>query len=357
MIIGVPTEVKDSELRVGMTPVGVRELHDRGHTVLVQSGAGVGSGFPDEDYTTAGARIVDSADATWGEADLVVKVKEPVASEYARLRSDLTLFAYLHLAAVPDLTRALLDVGTSAIAYETVQLPDRSLPLLAPMSEIAGRLSVQAGVHHLMAPGGGRGILPGGVPGTARAHVVVIGGGVAGTNAAEMAVGLGAHVTVIDTSLPRLRQLDERFAGRIDTRVSTRTTIAEAVASADLVIGSVLIPGSAAPKLVTLDMVADMRTGSVLVDVAVDQGGCFEGTHPTTYSEPTYRVHGSVYYAVANMPGAVPLTSTVALTNATLPYTLTLAQHGTDAALDRDPALRAGLSTARGEIIDPRISL
>lgn len=355
MIIGVPTEIKDSERRVGMTPTGVDELSAHGHRVLIQSGAGVGSGFGDDAYRAAGAEIVAEAADVWGGADLLVKVKEPIAPEYGFLRSDLTLFTYLHLAAAPALTTALLDAGTTAIAYETVQLPDRSLPLLAPMSEIAGRLSVQVGAQQLLGPAGGRGILLGGVPGTPRGRVVVIGGGVAGTHAAQMAVGLGAHVTIVDLSIPQLRRLDERFDGRVDTRVSTRSTIADLVADADLVIGSVLVPGAAAPKLVTLDMVERMRPGSVLVDIAVDQGGCFEGTHATTHTDPTYRVHDAIYYAVANMPGAVPLTSTLALTNATLRYTLALADRGTGAALEADASLRAGLSIRGGKVIDTRI--
>ncbi|GAA3031846.1 alanine dehydrogenase [Microbacterium dextranolyticum] len=355
MIIGVPAEIKDSERRVGMTPTGVDELVARGHRVLVQRGAGEGSGFSDEAYVAAGADLGADAADVWSAADLLVKVKEPIAPEYAFLRRDLTLFTYLHLAADRELTRALQDAGTTAIAYETVQLPDRSLPLLAPMSEIAGRLSVQVGAQQLLGPAGGRGILLGGVPGTPRGRVVVIGGGVAGTHAAQMAVGLGAHVTIVDVSIPRLRVLDEQFGGRVDTRVSSRSVISDLVADADLVIGSVLIPGAAAPKLVTLDMVARMRAGSVLVDIAVDQGGCFEGTHATTHTDPTYRVHDAMYYAVANMPGAVPLTSTLALTNATLRYTIALAEHGVDAALAADPSLAAGLSIRGGEIVDTRI--
>lgn len=355
MIVGVPAEIKDNERRVGMTPIGVRELTDRGHRVIVQASAGAGSGFDDPAYLAAGAQIAANADEVWGEAELLVKVKEPIAAEYSRLREDLTLFAYLHLAADPRLTDALLNAGTTAIAYETVQLADRSLPLLAPMSEIAGRLSIQAGAQQLTAPAGGRGLLLGGVPGTPRAHVVIIGGGVAGTHAAEMAVGLGSRVTIVDSSIPRLRHLDERFAGRVDTRASSRTVIAELVADADLVIGSVLIPGAAAPKLVTSEMVAQMREGSVLVDVAVDQGGCFEGTHPTTHSDPTYRVHDAIFYAVANMPGAVPRTSTLALTNATLTYTLAIAALGATEAMSRDAALHAGLSTRAGVLEDPRV--
>lgn len=356
MIIGIPTERKNNERRVAMTPAGVRELTDRDHRVLVEEGAGVGSGFTDAAYLEAGATIVADTDRVWGEADTIVKVKEPIADEHRHLRAGLTLFAYLHLAAEPALTDALATSGTTAIAYETVQLPDRSLPLLAPMSEIAGRLSVQAGAHHLTAPEGGSGRLLGGVPGAERAHVLVIGGGVAGTNAAQMAIGLGARVSVVDSSIPQLRRLDDRFGNRIDTLASNRTTIANAVADADLVIGSVLIPGAAAPKLVTLDMVERMRAGSVLVDIAVDQGGCFEGTRATTHADPVYPVHDSIYYAVANMPGAVPLTATAALTNATLPFVLRLAESGTDAAIASMPALAAGLSVHGGRVVDERVA-
>jgi alanine dehydrogenase len=352
MRIGIPTEIKNNESRVAITPAGVDALVGNGHDVLVQAGAGLGSRISDDDYAAAGARIVTEAADVWGEAELLVKVKEPIAAEYGFLRPDLTLFAYLHLAADASLTRALMDAGTTAVAYETVQLPDRSLPLLVPMSEVAGRLSIAVGAHSLMRPEGGRGMLLGGIAGTPRANVVVIGGGVAGEHAAANALGLGAQVTVLDVSLPRLRELERRYGGALQTRASTRYAVAEAVADADLVIGSVLIPGAAAPKLVTLDMVADMKPGSVLVDIAIDQGGCFEGSHPTTHDDPTFAVHRSLYYCVANMPGAVPETSTRALTNATLPYIQRIAGQGWDAASAADQALAKGLNVRGGRIVN-----
>ncbi|MGW8482284.1 alanine dehydrogenase [Microbacterium sp. NPDC055903] len=348
MLIGVPTEVKNNEFRVGLTPAGALELVHHGHEVRIQAGAGEGSGYPDALYAAAGAVVTD-VDGAWG-ADLVIKVKEPIAVEYPRLRADQTLFTYLHLAADRPLTDALLASGTTAIAYETVQLPDRSLPLLAPMSEVAGRLSIQVGGAELMKGRGGRGVLLGGVPGTPKANVVVIGAGVAGESAARMALGMNADVTVLDVSIPRLRQIDAVYGGRIKTLRSNAYTIAEELTRADLVIGSVLIPGAAAPKLVTVDMVAAMAPGSVLVDIAIDQGGCFEGSRPTTHDEPTFPVEGSLYYCVANMPGAVPRTSTQALTNATIPYATALADLGTDAAFTRHPELAAGLSTRGGEL-------
>lgn len=350
MKIGTPTEIKNNENRVGITPAGAHELTHHGHRVLVQSGAGTGSGFTDEAYRTAGATVLTSADEVWAESDLLIKVKEPVETEYPRLRAGQILFTYLHLAASRACTDALLDAGTTAIAYETVQLGDHSLPLLAPMSEVAGRLAVQAGGYHLMRAAGGTGILLGGVPGTPRARVLVIGGGVAGEHAAANALGMGADVTVADISLPRLRELDRRFDGRIHTRYSTRYEIADQVARADLVVGSVLVPGAAAPTLVTDDMVAAARPGTVFVDIAIDQGGCFAGSHPTTHDDPTFTVHDCLYYCVANMPGAVPRTSTRALTNATLPYVLALADEGGMAALDADPALAKGLTTHAGEL-------
>jgi alanine dehydrogenase len=346
MLIGVPTEVKSNESRVAATPSGVHELVGHGHRVLVQRGAGVGSSLTDEEYESAGAELVESADDVWGEAELILKVKEPVETEYGRIRPGQVLFTYLHLAADRPLTEALLASGATAIAYETVQSADRSLPLLSPMSEIAGRLSVQAGAEHLLKPHGGRGVLLGGVTGTPRGKVVILGGGVAGENAATMAVGLHADVTVFDIALPRLRALDARFGGRVQTLRSSPYEIAARLRDADLVIGSVLIPGAAAPKLVTDAMVADMRPGSVLVDIAIDQGGCFEGSRPTTHDDPTFAVHGSRYYCVANMPGAVPQTSTVALTNATLPYALALADQGWEAAVAGDEALRAGVNVS-----------
>ncbi|MGU3409725.1 alanine dehydrogenase [Microbacterium sp. M1A1_1b] len=356
MRIGVPTEIKNNEFRVAATPAGVAELTMHGHQVLVQAGAGDGSSFPDAEYQVAGATIVPSASQVWEQAELVLKVKEPVASEYASIRPGQVLFTYLHLAADRPLTDALIASGATAIAYETVQLPDRSLPLLSPMSEIAGRLSTQVGANHLMRAHGGRGLLLGGVPGTPKGRVVVIGGGVAGEHAAAMALGLGADVTVFDISLPRLRALDARFDGRITTLRSSTHAIASALRDADLVIGSVLIPGASAPKLVTDAMVADMRPGSVLVDIAIDQGGCFEGSRPTTHDDPTFRVHDAVYYCVANMPGAVPRTSTISLTNATLPYALAIADQGWEQALEADAALARGLNVHAGQVTNEAVA-
>ncbi|MFS0895419.1 alanine dehydrogenase [Microbacterium sp. 179-I 3D3 NHS] len=350
MKIGVPTEVKNNENRVALTPAGADQLVREGHRVLVQSGAGVGSGISDEAYRRAGAGIVASAGEAWGEADLVIKVKEPIAQEYAFLRPELILFTYLHLAADKALTEALVAAGTTAVAYETVQLPDRSLPLLIPMSEIAGRLSVTVGSASLMRSAGGRGVLMGGIAGAPRAKTVVIGGGVAGEHAAANALGLGSQVTVVDISLPRLRELEHRYGGALQTRASSRYDIAEELTGADLVIGSVLIPGAAAPKLVTDEMVAVMKSGSVLVDIAIDQGGCFEGSRPTTHDEPTFAVHDSLYYCVANMPGAVPETATRALTNATLPYVSAIAGKGWQRAASEDPALAKGLNIQGGRI-------
>jgi alanine dehydrogenase len=356
MLVGVPTEIKNNEYRVAATPSGVHELVSRGHRVLVQSGAGVGSSFSDAEYAIAGAEIVATATEVWAAAELILKVKEPVASEYRLIRDGQILFTYLHLAADRPLTEALVASGATAIAYETVQLPDRSLPLLSPMSEIAGRLSVQAGAQELLRPAGGRGLLLGGVPGTPRGNVVVIGGGVAGEHAAAMAVGLQAHVTVVDISVPRLRQLDARFGGRVDTRRSSGFEIAALFAEADLVIGSVLIPGAAAPKLVTDAMVASMKPGSVLVDIAIDQGGCFEGSRPTTHDEPVYRVHNSTYYCVANMPGAVPQTSTIALTNVTLPYAVAIADRGWEGATASDAALALGVNVQGGRVVNAAVA-
>ncbi|GEK84293.1 alanine dehydrogenase [Frigoribacterium faeni] len=356
MRVGVPTEIKNNENRVAITPAGVDALVRRGHEVLVESGAGVGSRILDADYLAAGATIVATAAEVWSGADLLLKVKEPIAAEHPLLREGQVLFTYLHLAADRELTEALVASGTTAVAYETVQLPDRSLPLLQPMSEVAGRLSITVGAYQLMRASGGRGTLLGGVPGTPRAKVVVIGGGVAGEHAAANALGLGADVTVIDLSLPRLRALEARFDGRIQTRPSTPLEIAAQVREADLVIGSVLIPGAAAPKLVTDEMVASMKSGAVLVDIAIDQGGCFEGSHPTTHDDPTFAVHDAVYYCVANMPGAVPETSTRALTNATLPYVVALADRGWRAATAADPALAAGVNVHAGAVTNAGVA-
>ena len=356
MNVGVPTEIKNNENRVALTPAGTHELVRRGHVVQVQAGAGRGSGFDDDAYRIAGARIVDTAEEVWGSADLLIKVKEPIEPEYALMRPDLTLFTYLHLAASKPCTDALLAAGTTAIAYETVQLPDRSLPLLSPMSEVAGRLSAQVGAYHLLRPQGGTGVLMGGVPGTPKAKVVVIGGGVAGEHAAANALGMGADVTILDVSIPRLRQLEVRFGGAVHTRASTTYEVAEQVETADLVIGSVLIPGAAAPKLVTDAMVKSMKPGALLVDIAIDQGGCFEHSRPTTHDAPTYAVHDTLYYCVANMPGAVPVTSTRALTNATLPYVAALADKGWRDALRADAALANGLSTHAGHITSAAVA-
>lgn len=350
MRVGIPTEVKNHEDRVAITPAGVHELVRNGHEVFVQAGAGQASGFEDAAYVTAGATMLATAEQVWAAGDLLLKVKEPIASEYHLLRKDQVLFTYLHLAASKDCTDALVKAGTTAIAYETVQLADRSLPLLQPMSEVAGRLSAQIGAYQLMSSIGGSGVLMGGVPGTPKAKVVVIGGGVAGENAAAIALGMHADVTIIDLSLPRLRQIDALYGGAIKTRTSTSYEIAEQLKDADLVIGSVLIPGAKAPKLVTDEMVKGMKPGSVLVDIAIDQGGCFEGSKPTTHDNPTFKVHNSIYYCVANMPGAVPATSTRALTNATLPYVIALANKGFKQALRDDAALAKGLNTHQGKI-------
>ncbi|MEO4037767.1 alanine dehydrogenase [Micrococcaceae bacterium Sec6.3] len=349
MLIGVPTEVKNNEFRVALTDGGVLELARRGHEVLVQAGAGVGSGITDEAYGEAGAQLVESADEVWERAELLLKVKEPVAEEHHRLRRGQVLFTYLHLAADAEGTRALLDSGTTAIAYETVTR-GRALPLLAPMSQVAGRLAPTAGAYHLTQAQGGSGVLLGGVPGTRRGRVAVIGAGVAGENAAVVAAGMGADVTVLDINLERLAQLDATHNGRFRTLASSHLSIAETVADADLVIGSVLIPGATAPKLVTAEMVEAMRPGTVLVDIAIDQGGCFEGSHATTHQHPTYRVGEQVYYCVANMPGAVPQTSTAALTNATLPYILKIADAGWRAALSSDEGFAAGLNAHEGSL-------
>ncbi|MFD5659459.1 alanine dehydrogenase [Streptomyces hirsutus] len=349
--VGIPREVKNNEFRVSITPAGVHELVRHGHQVVIERGAGVGSSIPDGEYIAAGGQILDTADEVWAAADLLLKVKEPVAEEYHRLRKDQTLFTYLHLAASRECTNALLASGTTAIAYETVELPGRALPLLAPMSEVAGRLSAQVGAYHLMRAGGCRGVLPGGVPGVPAGRAVVIGGGVSGWSAAQIAVGMGFHVTLLDKDINKLREADRVFGTKIQTVVSNTFELEKACIEADLVIGAVLIPGAKAPKLVTNDLVSRMKSGSVLVDIAIDQGGCFEDSRPTTHAEPTFTVHDSVFYCVANMPGAVPNTSTYALTNATLPYIVELANRGWVEALRRDPALAKGLNTHDGEVV------
>jgi len=352
MIIGVPKEIKKDENRVSLTPAGARELSGAGHQVLVEQGAGVGSSINDSDYVANGATIIKNADDVWAESELILKVKEPVSDEYHRLsaRKNQVLFTYLHLAASRECTDALVKAKNVAIAYETVRLRDNSLPLLTPMSEVAGRMAPLMGAHHLMRPGGGRGTLIGGVPGVVPANVVVIGAGVAGLAAASMAVGLHAHVKVLDRNLDRLRQVDIHFDGRVQTIASSTLTLEEACLDADIVIGAVLVVGAKAPKLVSNELVARMRPGSVLVDISVDQGGCFEDTRPTTHSDPTFKVHESIFYCVANMPGAVPHTSTHALANATLPYTLELARHGWREAVIADDALAEGVNVVDGSV-------
>jgi alanine dehydrogenase len=350
MKVGVPREVKNREYRVAITPAGVHELARHGHEVVIEAGAGVGSSIPDEDFTAAGAKILPTADDVWQTADLVLKVKEPVAEEYHRMRRDQVLFTYLHLAASRPCTDALMSSGITSIAYETVQLPDRSLPLLAPMSEVAGRMAPQVGAHHLQRDGGGRGVLMGGVSGVYAAKVVVLGAGVSGMNAAAIALGMQAEVLLLDLNISRLREADAIYQGHLQTVASNTYEIERAVIDADLVIGAVLVPGARAPKLITNDLVARMKPGSVLVDIAIDQGGCFEASRPTTHDDPTYRVHDSVFYCVANMPGAVPHTSTYALTNVTLPYITAIADQGWQGALRANPALALGLSTHDGAV-------
>jgi len=347
--IGVVREIKTDEHRVALTPAGARELVRRGHEVVVEEEAGLGSAFADDAYVAAGARIA-SVDDAWAEAELLLKVKEPIASEFARLRDDLVLFTYLHLAADEPLTRALVDSGVTAVAYETVETEERQLPLLAPMSEVAGRLATQMGAWALEKPQGGRGILLGGVPGVPPAKVLVIGGGIVGYNAALIAVGMQADVWVLDKSVERMRDLEMMLDSRITLAMSTELQIQESVRDADLVIGAVLIPGARAPKLITRGMLPTMKPGSVLVDVAIDQGGCAETSRPTTHSDPTYVVDGVVHYCVANMPGAVPISSTKALTNVTLPYVEAIAKHGLAAAVARDPALARGVNVLGGKV-------
>ncbi|GGO05772.1 alanine dehydrogenase [Microbispora bryophytorum] len=355
MKIGVPAEVKNHEYRVAATPAGVHELVRHGHEVDVQRGAGLGSHITDEEYLAAGAKLVETADEVWAESEMILKVKEPIAEEYRRLRADQILFTYLHLAASRPCTDALLAAGTTAIAYETVQVGG-NLPLLAPMSEVAGRLAPQVGAYNLMRFNGGRGVLPGGVPGVAPAKVVVIGGGVSGLNAAQIAVGMGAEVTILDVNIDRLRFIDAIYQGRLKTLVSTSYAIERAVLEADLVIGAVLIPGAKAPTLVSNELVSRMKPGSVLVDIAIDQGGCFEDSRPTTHDQPTFRVHESVFYCVANMPGSVANTSTYALTNATLPYAVKLADKGWKDALRGDAALGLGLNTHAGVLTNEPVA-
>jgi alanine dehydrogenase len=356
MDIGIPTETKNNEFRVAITPSGVTELTRRGHEVLIQAGAGEGSAIADSDFKAAGAQLIATAEDVWAEADLVLKVKEPTPIEYSRMRRNQTLFTYLHLAASQACTEALLASGTTSIAYETVQTGDGALPLLAPMSEVAGRLSAQVGAYHLMRTHGGRGVLMGGVPGVEPAKVVVIGGGTAGYNAARVADGMGAAVTVLDVNINKLRELDTAFAGRVQTRYSTALELEEAMKRADLVIGAVLLPGAKAPKLVSNSLVANMKPGAVLVDIAIDQGGCFEDSHPTTHDDPTFAVHDTLFYCVANMPASVPKTSTFALTNATMPYAIELADNGWQAACRSNPALAKGLSTHDGALLCQRVA-
>jgi alanine dehydrogenase len=348
MIIGVPKEVKDHESRVGITPAGVKALVDAGHKVLVETKAGELSAFTDEDYQHAGAEIVGSAHDTWRLADMVVKVKEPVEKEYAHFREGLVLFTYLHLAPLPELTNALLNKKVTGIAYETIRDKQNTLPLLTPMSEVAGRMSVQVGATYLEKERGGRGLLLGGVPGVPPANVCIIGGGIVGTNAAKIALGMGAKVTIVDMNLNRLRELDDIFNGRLYTLASNSYNVARAVQEADLLIGGVLIPGAAAPKIVTKEMVSKMKKGAVVVDVAIDQGGCVETARPTTHSNPSYEVNGVVHYCVTNMPAAVPNTSTLALTNATFPYVMKLARLGVKAGLQSDAGFAEGVNTYDG---------
>ncbi|MDI1465255.1 alanine dehydrogenase [Catellatospora sp. KI3] len=351
MKVGIPREVKNHEYRVAITPAGVHEFVRNGHDVVIETGAGLGSSITDAEYTAAGARILDTADEVWEQAELVLKVKEPIAEEYHRMREGQVLFTYLHLAASKECTDALITQKVTGIAYETVETADRALPLLAPMSEVAGRLAPQVGAYHLMKFAGGRGVLPGGVPGVRPAKAVVIGAGVSGLNAATIAHGLGFEVTVLDKNIKKLREVDQQFAGQVRTVMSNAFELENAVLEADLVIGAVLVPGAKAPTLVSNNLVSRMKPGSVLVDISIDQGGCFEDSHATTHANPVYKVHESIFYCVANMPGAVPHTSTYALTNVTLPYAVELANHGWREALRRDPALALGLNTHAGEIV------
>jgi alanine dehydrogenase len=356
MRVGVPTEVKNNEYRVAITPAGVHELTRHGHDVLVQAGAGTGSSITDDEFTAAGAKIASSAEDVWQDSELILKVKEPIAIEYDRMQPGQVLFTYLHLAASRDCTRALLNGKVTGIAYETVQLSNGTLPLLAPMSEVAGRLAPQVGAYHLMRQGGGRGTLMGGVSGVYAAKVVVIGAGVSGMNAAAIALGMQAEVLLLDRNIDKLREADRIYQGHLQTVASNAYEVERAVLDADLVIGAVLVPGAKAPTLISNELVSRMRPGSVLVDIAIDQGGCFEDSRPTTHAEPTFRVHNSVFYCVANMPGAVPNTSTYALTNVTLPYALSLANRGWREALKADPALALGLNTHDGMITNAPVA-
>lgn len=356
MRVGVPAELKDYEFRVAITPAGVAELCRRGHDVLIESGAGEGSAIGDADFKAAGAQLITTAEQVWADADLVLKVKEPIPAEYNRMRRDQTLFTYLHLAASRSCSDALLAARITSIAYETVQTADGALPLLAPMSEVAGRLSAQVGAYHLMRTHGGRGVLMGGVPGVDPTNVVIIGGGTAGRNAARVANGMGANVTVLDVQIDKLRGLDSSFAGRIHTRYSSAYELEDAVRQADLVIGAVLVPGAKAPRIVSNSLVAQMKPGAVLVDIAIDQGGCFEDSRPTTHHDPTFAVHDTLFYCVTNMPAAVPTTSTSALTNATMPYVVKLADQGWRVACRSDPALAKGLSTHDGVLLSEQVA-
>ncbi|RAX45291.1 alanine dehydrogenase [Arthrobacter sp. AQ5-06] len=355
MKIGIPKEIKSHEYRVAVTPAGVHELVAHGHDVFIEAGAGAGSSISDDAYTVAGATILQTADEIWAAADLLLKVKEPIAAEYHRMRPDLTIFTYLHLAADEACTRALLDAGSTSIAYETVQLDDGSLPLLFPMSEVAGRLAPLVGAQCLTRPEGGRGVLIGGVSGVAPARVVIIGAGVSGMNAVAVAAGMWADVVLFDKNVDKLRAADRMYQGRVRTLAANQLAIEQEVIQADLVIGAVLVPGAKAPKIISNELVSRMKPGSVLVDIAIDQGGCFEDSHPTTHQEPTFRVHGSVFYCVANMPGAVPHTSTYALTNVTLPYVLQIADKGVERAVAENAALRAGLSTLGGRLTNAAV--
>ncbi|MEV0461067.1 alanine dehydrogenase [Catellatospora methionotrophica] len=350
MKVGIPREVKNHEYRVAITPAGVHEFVRNGHDVVIETGAGLGSSITDAEYVAAGATILSTADEVWAGAELILKVKEPIAEEYHRMREGQVLFTYLHLAASKECTDALMTQKVTGIAYETVETADRALPLLAPMSEVAGRLAPQVGAYHLMRFAGGRGVLPGGVPGVRPAKAVVIGAGVSGMNAATIAHGLAFEVTVLDKNIKKLREVDQQFHGQVRTVMSNAYELEQAVLEADLVVGAVLVPGAKAPTLISNELVSRMKPGSVLVDISIDQGGCFEDSHPTTHANPVYKVHESIFYCVANMPGAVPHTSTYALTNVTLPYAVELANYGWQEALRRDPALKLGLNTHAGEI-------